>query len=231
MKFIGTMLSTLLIIITPLISFVTFDGIGYKYIDYVFNLDGYSNLRYRAMIGESVNLISPMISLENRITVTSGVGYIINTFEGWYLDKGFTSSIEKFYMPKHDVRVYGNWSLYSWAGNSINNYLFNMIYGQKYTINVTYTGGQFFILKFIPAKSQQYTFISSSTLGTSSYQDTKAYLYESSLENQIAFNDDWGTKINGHFHITYNLVFSQTYYLKVQYDKSQQTGRFDVSVT
>ncbi len=222
MKILEKILSAILVMLTPLISFVTFDGIGYKYIDYVFNLDGYSNLRDWAMIGESVNLISPA----NIITVTSGVGYI-NTFEGWYLDEGLTSSIEMFNMPKHDVRVYGNWSLNTWAGNSINNYHFNMIYGQKYTINVT-SGGQFFILKFIPAKSQQYTFLSSSTLGTSSYQDTMAYLYESSLENQIAFNDDWASR---HFRLTYYLVSTRTYYLKVQYYSSGNTGRFDVSVT
>lgn len=225
MKIIRTILSFILIPITPLISFLTFESVGYKYIYYDFNSDKHSNVKSRVMIGETVYLNSP----QNVVTVTYGIGYV-HTFEGWYLDENFTFPIENFNMPKHDVNVYGEWFSNTWEGNSTENHLFNMISGHKYTIDLTYNGGQFIFLKFIPANSRQYTFESSSTSGTSAYQDTKAYLYQASIQNEIAFNDS-GYNSNGHFRITYNLISSRVYYLKVQYYWSWQTGRFDVSVT
>jgi hypothetical protein len=223
MKSIKKGLSIILVLITPVVSFLSFDLVGFKNIYYKFNSSYFGDYYRRVMIGSSIYLPNP----PNFIATDNDVGYI-HYIDNWFLDKDFTTPVEIVSMPKHNLEVSARWFLEAWEGNSIENYIYNMFPGQKYTIDVTSTGGQYFFLKFTPTITRQYIFSSVSSLGTDDYQDTKAYLYSESIENPIAFNDDYYSNL--HFRITRELISNRTYYLKVQYSSISQIGSFDVGI-
>lgn len=223
MRLPNSILSLILISLTPLMSFVTFEGVGYASLHYEFN-GVYENYSRRIRIGDPINLYEP----QDAIFTVSGEGQVA-AFEGWYSNADLLDAFEIFTMPHEDLSVYAKWSLNSWNGNSFQNYLYSMSINQSYSINVRYSGGQYFILMFRPLSSRSYRFQSSSIPGSAAYQDTFAYLYNDSNENYIGYNNS--SAGNGHFRIDHNLIANRTYFLKVLFSSTWTTGTFYVSVT
>ncbi len=213
----------MLVLLTPLISFVTFEEVGYSTLHYHYN-GVYENYSRRIRIGDLIDLHEPV----GRVFTSSGEGQV-SMFEGWYSNADLLDAFEIVTMPHEDLSVYAKWSLITWNGNSFQNYLYSMSINQSYSINVRYSGGQYFILMFRPLSSRSYRFQSSSIPGSAAYQDTFAYLYNDSNENYIGYNNS--SAGNGHFRIDHNLIANRTYFLKVLFSSTWTTGTFYVSVT
>ena len=224
MKFSRSALSFILVILTPLLSFVTFEEVSYSSIYYDFN-GIHQNYSSKIRIGNPINLPHPL----DVLITSSGEGQV-HEFEGWYSNSDLFDAFEIVFMPHQDLRVYAKWSLITWNGNSFQNYLLNMAVSQLYQVNVNYSGGQFFIFSFRPSFSRSYRFQSSSIPGTDSYQDTQAYLYNDPNLSAISYST-YIIGNNGHFRIDHNLAVGRTYFLKVLFYFPETTGSFYVSVT
>jgi uncharacterized repeat protein (TIGR02543 family) len=223
MKIFKTFLSLLLVSLTPLISFLTFEQVGYSYIYYNYN-GVYDNVNQRIKVGDLINLQLPF----DVIGIDGGAGYS-HSFEGWYLNENLTTPFDYETMTQKNLSVYAKWNLFnSWSGNSFQTPIM-MSVNQYHPISVTYTGGQYFILKFIPANSRQYHFRSISNGSNSNFENTKAFLYDGdSRLTHIAYNAMGGP--GGNFQIYYSLISGRNYYIKVSYVSIYQIGSFYVSV-
>ena len=83
-------------------------------------------------------------------------------------------------------------------------------------VNVSLAAGQYAVYSFRPTVTGSYDIITSPYAGVGAVNDTYLELYsDASLTNRITYNDDYGNTIFS--KITYSLVSSTTYYIKLRH--------------